>query len=289
MPFNFFGLPKQFSTLKNSAVVLLPVPFDETSTWLKGSDRGPDAIIEASHHLELYDRETNTEVYQKGIYTERPICAKGSESMIAEVYAKTATVIRQGKFVVAVGGEHSISIGAIRAHAAFYSNLAVLHLDAHTDLRDEYEGSKYNHACTVARIRETIDTVVSVGIRSMDSSEHEKLDEKLVFYADYVHESKDWIREVLAVLPEQVYVTIDLDVFDPGIMPSTGTPEPGGLDWYQVVTLLKAISEHRIITGFDVVELCPSDNKAPDFLSAKLIYKLLSYKFVGKRNLVPRL
>jgi agmatinase len=159
-----------------------------------------------------------------------------------------------------------------------------LHLDAHTDLRDEYEGSKYNHACTVARIREAIDTVVSVGIRSMDSSEHEKLDEKLVFYADYVRESKGWIRETVAALPKQVYVTIDLDVFDPGIMPSTGTPEPGGLDWYQVIMLLKAIARNRIITGFDVVELCPSDNKAPDFLAAKLIYKLLSYKFAEDLN-----
>jgi agmatinase len=258
---------------------LLPVPFDETSTWLKGSDKGPDAVIEASRHLELYDRETNTEVYRKGIFTERPIRTTGPESMISEVYKKTDTLIRQGKFVITVGGEHTVSIGAIRAHSAFYQNMAVLHLDAHADLRDEYEGSRYNHGCTVARIKETVDTVVSVGMRSMDSSEHEKIDEKLVFYADYVHEANDWIRETLAVLPQEVYVTIDLDVFDPGIMPSTGTPEPGGLDWYQVTRLLKALSIQKVITGFDVVELCPSDNKAPDFLAAKLIYKLLSYKF----------
>ena len=279
IPFNFCGLPEEFSALKNSAVVLLPVPFDETSTWLRGSDRGPDAIIEASRHLELYDGETNTEVYRKGICTAQTIRATGSESMISEVYATTTALLRQGKFVVAVGGEHSISIGAIRAHSVFYQNMAVLHLDAHADLRDEYEGSRFNHGCTVARIKETVDTVVSVGIRSMASSEREKIDEKLVFYADSVHESKDWVRDTLAVLPEQVYVTIDLDVFDPGIMPSTGTPEPGGLDWYQVIGLLKAVSRHRVITGFDIVELCPTDNKAPDFLAAKLIYKLLSYKF----------
>jgi agmatinase len=279
IPFNFCGLPAEFSDLKHSAVVLLPVPFDETSTWLKGADRGPDAIIEASRHLELYDRETNSEVYRKGIFTAQAIRATGSESMIAEVYATTTALLRQGKFVVAVGGEHSVSIGAIRAHSVFYQNMAVLHLDAHADLRDEYEGSRFNHGCTVARIKETVDTVVSVGIRSMASSEREKVDEKLVFYADSLHESKDWVRDTLAVLPEQVYVTIDLDVFDPGIMPSTGTPEPGGLDWYQVIGLLKAVSRHRVITGFDIVELCPSDNKAPDFLAAKLIYKLLSYKF----------
>jgi agmatinase len=280
IPFNFCGLPEQFCTFENSAVVLLPVPFDETSTWLKGADKGPEAIIEASRHLELYDRETNTEVYRKGICTEHALIATGSEPMITEVHAKTDELIRQGKFVVAVGGEHSISIGAISAHSAFYQDMAVLHLDAHADLRDEYEGSRYNHACTVTRIKETVDTVVSVGIRSMDSSEREKLDERLVLYADIVHENNDWITETLAVLPKHVYVTIDLDVFDPGIMPSTGTPEPGGLDWYQVIRLLKAVSKHRVITGFDVVELCPSDNKAPDFLAAKLIYKLLSYKFV---------
>ncbi len=278
-PFNFCGLPDQFSTLKNSAVVLLPVPFDETSTWLKGADRGPDAIIEASRHLELYDRETDTEVYRKGIYTAEAVRASGSASMIAEVYAKTDSLIHQGKFVVSLGGEHSISIGAIRAHAAFYQNMAVLHLDAHSDLRDEYEGSRYNHACTVARIKETADKVVSVGIRSMSLPEREEIDESLVFYADYIHESKDWISETLAVLPEHVYITIDLDVFDPGILPSTGTPEPGGLDWYQVIKLLKAVSQKCTITGFDIVELAPSDNKAPDFLAAKLIYKLLSYKF----------
>jgi len=279
IPFNFCGLPEEFSGLENSAVVLLPVPFDETSTWLKGADRGPDAIIEASRHLELYDRETNTEVYRNGICTAQAIRATGSESMIAEVYATTTALLNQGKFVVTVGGEHSVSIGAIRAHSVFYQNMAVLHLDAHADLRDEYDGSRFNHACTVARIKETVGTVVSVGIRSMASSEREKIDEKLVFYADSLHESKDWIRDTLAALPEKVYVTIDLDVFDPGIMPSTGTPEPGGLDWYQVIRLLKEVSKHRAITGFDIVELCPSDNKAPDFLAAKLIYKLLSYKF----------
>lgn len=280
VPCNFCGLPEQFSSHSNAAAVILPVPFDETSTWLKGADRGPDAIIEASRHLELYDRETDSEVYRKGICTEPAIQAKGSESMIAAVHAKTAALLQQGKFVVALGGEHSISIGSVRAHAAFYQDMGVLQLDAHTDLRDDYEGSRFNHGCTIARIKEIADTVVSVGIRSMDSSERAHINENLVFYADYVHESKDWISKTLAVLPRHVYVTIDLDVFDPGIMPSTGTPEPGGLDWYQVIKLLKAVSHQRIITGFDVVELCPSENKAPDFLAAKLIYKLLSYKFI---------
>lgn len=280
VPFNFCGLPEQYSSFNNSAVVVLPVPFDETSTWLKGADKGPDAVIEASRHLELYDRETDSEVYKKGICTGRAVCATGAEKMVSEVRQQTASLIREGKFVVTVGGEHSISIGAAAAHAASYQDMGILHLDAHADMRDEYEGSRYNHACTVARLKETVDRVVSVGIRSMDISEREKADESTVFYADYIHMSEDWIAEAVELLPERVYITIDLDVFDPGIMPSTGTPEPGGLDWYQVVGLLKAVSERRTIVGFDVSELCPSDNKAPDFLAAKLIYKLLSYKFV---------
>lgn len=280
IPFNYCGLPDEFSTFDSSAIVVLPVPFDETSTWLKGADRGPDAIIEASRHLELYDHETDTEVYKKGIFTASAIRATGPETMIEDVHAKTSELIRLGKFVVTVGGEHSISVGTSRAHSDFCPEMAVLHLDAHTDLRDEYEGSKYNHACTAARIKEAVDTVVAVGIRSMDISERNKIDERLIFYADYIHESKDWINEILAVLPENVYITIDLDAFDPGIMPSTGTPEPGGLNWYQVIRLLRAVSKEKKITGFDVVELCPSAaNRAPDFLAAKLIYKLLSYRF----------
>lgn len=279
IPFNYCGLPEEFSTFDSSAIVVLPVPFDETSTWLKGADRGPDAIIEASRHLELYDHETDTEVYKKGIFTASAIRATGPETMIEDVHAKTSELIRLGKFVVTVGGEHSISVGTSRAHSDFCPEMAVLHLDAHTDLRDEYEGSKYNHACTAARIKETVDTVVAVGIRSMDISERNKIDERLIFYADYIHESKDWINEILAVLPENVYITIDLDAFDPGIMPSTGTPEPGGLNWYQVIRLLRAVSKEKKITGFDVVELCPSANRSPDFLAAKLIYKLLSYRF----------
>lgn len=282
-PFNFCGLTEQFTAFEKSAIVLLPVLFDETTTWLKGSDRGPDAIIEASRNLELYDIETDSEVYRNGIHTGHPIRATGSEAMIVKVEAKTSELIRLGKFVVTLGGEHSVSIGAIRAHAAFYKGMAVLHLDAHTDMRDEYEGNRYSHACTVARIKESVQTVVSVGIRSMDSSEREKIDEKMVFYAARIHESDDWITETVALLPGQVYITIDLDVFDPGIMPSIGTPEPGGMDWYQVIRLLKAVSDNRMITGFDVVELCPTDNKTPDFMAAKLIYKLLSYRFPSQK------
>jgi agmatinase len=179
---------------------------------------------------------------------------------------------------VVVGGEHSVSVGAVQAHVDRYPGLSVLQLDAHADLRDEYEGSKYNHACVMARIRELC-PIVQVGIRSMDISEKPALAENRVFFAHAIHGSLTWIDQVVAGLTERVYLTIDLDAFDPSIMPSTGTPEPGGLGWYEVLTLLKTVCRRRTVVGFDVVELCPVEtNWAPDFLAAKLIYKILSYR-----------
>jgi len=178
-----------------------------------------------------------------------------------------------------VGGEHSVSIGSVRAHVANDADITVMQLDAHCDLRDEYEGSKYNHACVMARITELC-PILQVGIRSMDSSEKEALDKNRVVFAEDVCGDKAWIEKAVSKLSDKVYVTIDLDVFDPSIMPSTGTPEPGGLLWYDVLGLLRAVFEKKNVVGFDVVELCPDErNKAPDFLAAKLIYKLLSYKF----------
>jgi agmatinase len=159
--------------------------------------------------------------------------------------------------------------------------MSVLQLDAHSDLRDEYEGSKLNHACVMARIKEVC-PIVQVGIRSMDVSERPSVDPDRVFFAKDIHDTTDWVEHVIARLTGQVYVTIDLDVFDPSIMPSTGTPEPGGLLWYDVVTLLKEVCQHKTVVGFDVVELCPIENNwAADFLAAKLIYQVLSYNFRG--------
>ncbi|MHC4314719.1 MAG: agmatinase, partial [Planctomycetota bacterium] len=187
--------------------------------------------------------------------------------------------IEDEKFVVLIGGEHSISIGSVKAHAQNHKDLTVLQLDAHSDLRDEYNGSKYSHACVMARITEFC-PFLQVGIRSMDSSEKERMDNNRVFLAKDILNDKNWIKKIISKLSKTTYITIDLDVFDPSIIPSTGTPEPGGLSWYDVLSLLKAVSENTNIVGFDVVELCPDNrNKAPNFLAAKLIYKLLSYKF----------
>ena len=279
---NFGYLPEEYSDPENAEIVIIPVAYDGTSTWIKGADKGPTAIIEASANMELYDIETDSEVYRKGIYTEDTITREiTTTEMINSVNGTVQYYLEKNKFTVVIGGEHSVSIGSIKAHAEHYANLTVLQLDAHADLREEYNGSIYNHACVTARIKEFC-PVVQVGIRSMDSTEKESMDKNRTFFAEDIHNNTDWIKKVISILSDNVYITIDLDVFDPSIMPSTGTPEPGGLLWYDVLALLKAVSYKNNVVGFDVVELCPDDrNKAPDFMAAKLIYKLLSYKFGG--------
>lgn len=280
---NFGGLPPQYSELANSKVVLVPVPYDGTSTWIKGADKGPEAIIRASANMEVYDIETDSQVYQQGIFTDAPVAggASSPEQMVEAVRGKVQGHLANGKFVVVVGGEHSVSIGAIQAHVHQFPGISVLQLDAHSDLRQEYEGSRNNHACVMARAREMC-PIVQVGIRSMDISETKGLQRDRIFFAEDIHDSTAWIDQVVAKLAEQVYITIDLDVFDPSIMPSTGTPEPGGLRWYDVLALMRAVCSRKKVVGLDVVEMCPVANQwAPDFLAAKLIYKILSYKFLA--------
>lgn len=277
---NFGALPGRYSGLGDSAAVILPVPYDRTSTWIKGADRGPEALIEASANMEFYDIETESEPCIRGIYTDAPVeCRCGPEEMAARVRKRLAALLDMEKFVVIAGGEHSVSIGAIEEHAARNKNLSVLQLDAHSDLREEWEGSAFNHACVMARAREKC-KIVQVGIRSMDIDERKNADERNIFFAHDIHGSSSWYGRAVSRLGKEVYVTIDLDVFDPSIMPSTGTPEPGGLGWYQVLAFLMEVFSKRNVVGLDVVELCPnSSNKAPDFLAAKLIYKLLAYKY----------
>ncbi len=272
--------PKNYTDLKSAKIVILPVPYDGTSTWIKGADLGPKAIFEASAKMELYDIETDSEVYRQGIFTLRPIAEKGSpEKMVNQVKTEVAKHIKAGKFMVLVGGEHSVSIGSIQAQAERHKNLSVLQLDAHADLRDEYYGSKYNHGCVMARVKE-ICPIVQVGIRSLDISEKKKFDPKRMFFAETIKDSKNWQDQAIAKLTDKVYLTIDIDVFDPSILPSTGTPEPGGLGWYEVLSFIKKVNQKKNIVAFDVVELCPNTKeKSSDFLAAKLIYKILSYKY----------
>jgi agmatinase len=277
---HFGAIPAEYAEEEAARIVVLPVPYDETSTWMKGADRGPQAIIDASANMELFDIETGSEVFRRGIFTAAAVTATASpQAMVDAVRARVGGYLDQDKFVVVIGGEHSVSVGSIQAHAARQPGMAVLQLDAHADLREEYEGSRFNHACVMARVRE-ICPVVQVGIRSMDRSEQPNLTSGSIFWAHDIAATPDWIEAVLARLPATCYVTIDLDVFDPAIMPSTGTPEPGGLFWYDVTRLLQALNRRSRVVGFDVVELCPSEaNRAPDFLAAKLIYRFLSCCF----------
>lgn len=280
-PDNFCGLPAKYSNYRDSRIAVLPVPFDKTCSWLKGTSKGPRAIINASRNMELYDIETDSEAYKKGIHTVKAVTADTPKKMIAAVYKETKRLVKDEKFVVTLGGEHSISLGSIMAHVELFDNISILHLDAHSDRRDTYEGERYSHACVIARAGEVSDNIVSVGIRSMDSSELKNIDRRRIFYASDIYGRRDWIGKAVRMLSDNVYITIDIDVLDPSIMPSTGTPEPGGMGWYEVLELLEKVSMKKRIVGFDVVEFLPSENKAPDFLTAKLIYKLLSFIFLN--------
>jgi len=249
---------------------------------MKGADKGPEAIIRASGNMELYDLETDSQVHQEGIFTDEPVdSGPDVGTMVKAVERRVSHHLAGDKFVVVLGGEHSVSVGTVQAHARKYPGMTVLQLDAHSDLRSEYEGSRYNHACVMARVKE-ICPIVQVGIRSMDISEKPARDRKRVFLAEDIHSGNAGVDDIMGMLTDQVYITIDLDVFDPSIMPSTGTPEPGGLLWYDVLDLLQRVCCRSTVVGFDVVELCPVEtNWGPDFMAAKLIYKLLTYRFRG--------
>jgi agmatinase len=277
----FGDLPQRYCAYQSAKIVILPAPFDATSTWIKGADKGPAAIIEASANMETYDIETNSEVYKQGIFTDKPTKEKKSpEKMVAELRTRVLKHIKNKKYVVTLGGEHSIGAATIQAHVESFKNVSVLQFDAHADLREEYHGTKYNHACVMARARE-IAPIVQVGIRSADISERTSIQKKNnVFLAQDIYDNKKWFGKCLNKLTKNVYLTIDLDVFDPAILPSTGTPEPGGLGWYQALDFLKLLMKQKNVVGFDIVELCPSaGNRAPDFIAAKIIYQILSYRF----------
>lgn len=283
--FGYGNLPDEFQQEDTAKIIIVPVAYDDTSTWIKGADRGPAALIEASANMELYDIETDSEVYKKGIYTTAALQGfPDPDQMVHAVKETVDRYITQNKFVAVLGGEHSVSIGAIQAHVERFQNCSVLQLDAHTDLRDSYEGSKFNHACVMARTQE-ICPIVQVGIRSMDSSELQLVEKNRVIFAEQMQGHSDWIAAIPPLLTDNVYITLDLDVFDSSIMPSTGTPEPGGLGWYDALNILKQVAKTKNIIGLDMVELCPNEqNKAPDFLAAKLLYKIVTYKYTWGKH-----
>lgn len=277
---NYAGIEDEFADYDQAKIVIIPVPYDGTSTWQKGSDKGPDAFFHASENMELYDIETDSEVFDEGVAIVDAVTEDSSpEAMTEAVYQATRKEIENGKFVTLFGGEHSISIGTIRAHAQVYENLTVVQIDAHADLRPEYHGSTSNHACAVYEASKTTN-LIQVGIRSMDISEKEHMNMNQTYFAHEIQTNTNWMKEALGQMTKDVYITIDLDAFDPSIMPSTGTPEPGGLGYYEVLDFLRDIFRQKNVVGFDLVELCPNpDEKSSDFLAAKLYYKMLSYKF----------
>ena len=277
---NFGDFPAEYCKKENAQIVILPVPYDRTSTWIKGADRGPEAIIKASANLEFYDIETDYQVYKKGVYTSAPVEEDSTpEKMVEAVEEEIHKLLGENKFVVTVGGNHSVSIGAFNAFSRNVENLTIIQFDAHSDLRQSYEGSPLNHACVMARAKE-VSPVIQIGIRSMCAEEKFYIEENRIFYAHDMPPFQTLTKQLSKILTDNVYITIDLDVFDPSLMPTTGTPEPGGLQYLQIMEILRFINERSNITGFDVVELCPSEhNKTPDFVAAKLIYQLLSMKF----------
>lgn len=279
----FAGIDDQYAKPEQAKIVLIPVPYDGTSTWQKGADKGPEAFLNASENMELYDVETESEVYKQGIYLADAVIENASpEAMVEAVHQITKAYIKKNKFVTTIGGEHSIAIGAIRAFNECFDNLTVLQIDAHADLRKKYQGSKYNHACALYEASQTTN-LIQVGIRSMDVMETSIIDPEKTYFAHTMAEDTSWMDAAIDQMTDNVYITFDLDALDPSIMPATGTPEPGGLLWYETLEFLRLVFEEKNVVGFDIAELRPIPNeKSSDFLAAKLYYKMLTYKFVNQ-------
>lgn len=285
-PHNFGGLPDEHSTYETSRAVIFPVPLERTTTYEHGTRNGPEAIIEASRNMELYDDELEVEPYKEiGIHTLPPIDTMDGtlDEVITELFTAELALLDDEKFPVALGGEHSLTPPLVSAVAKKYKDLSVLQIDAHADLRDEYQGNSASHACAMRRVVEVC-PAVQVGIRSLSVEEAQaipRLRTKVYWARDIFRAPmKSWIAKVLADLSPRVYLTIDLDGFDPSLVPATGTPEPGGLDWQQVTSLIRAVADHKKIVGMDVVELLPQPgDHASAFLAAKLVYKCLGYIF----------
>ena len=277
---NFAGIEDKYCNKETASVLLQPILYDGTCTWGKGADKALEAFLDAAENMELYDIETDSEVYKKGIYLKDAISENQSpEAVYNKVYQTTKELLNTNQFLTFLGGEHSISIGIIKAFYEKYKELTVLQLDAHADLRESYNGSSYNHACALYDARKNTN-LIQVGVRSMDASEKALIQKEKCFFAHQMHQNNQWMNDSIEQMSDNVYITLDVDVMDPSIMPSTGTPEPGGLDWYTLTQYLKKVFKNKNVVGFDIVELAPNPhNKAPDFLVAKLYYKMLSYQF----------
>ncbi len=285
------GLDPKETTLERSRIVMIPVPYDRTASYQKGTAEGPRALIEASTHMELYDDELHCEPHTVGIHTTAPVSGNDDppEVMVKKVEEATARYLEMGKMPVVLGGEHSVSVGAIRACHRKYPKLSVVQLDAHGDLRDSFEGSIYNHACVMHRVVDDGIPTVQVGIRSLSREEVDLIRQRrlsAISAWEFIR-SPGTALQAVDRLTDAIYVTIDVDYFDPAIMPGTGTPEPGGPGWYDTLAFLRELCRRKKVIGFDVTELRPmEDDKSSDFLAAKLVYKVIAYRFFadGRRT-----
>src|SRR5215203_1604451 len=285
-PLAYGGALPETRSFDQSRVVILPVPVDRTTSYGGGTRNGPHEILQASSHMELWDDEVGADVHGIGLFTlpEMELPFGELEPLMAEIQRVAAEVLARDKFLVTIGGEHSITPPLVAAAAAKHRGLHVLQIDAHADLRETYMGTPHNHACAMWGSLKHAE-LTQVGIRSMSTEEAAAVRglNTTVFYDHDMRRDPDWISRVVASLGDPVYISIDVDGFDPAIMPATGTPEPGGLSWYEMLALLRATISSRNVIACDVVELSPIPGMhAPNFLCAKLIYKILTYKFAGK-------
>lgn len=282
----FLGIEGEYKDYNKSSVAILPFPYEGGVSYGKGTAAAPDAIIEASGYLELYDEVLDAEPYRVGIATVKPPdTGKTHQEMFYSIYSNTHDLIGDDKFVVAIGGDHSISSGFFKALKEKYSEAGVIQLDAHADLRDSYEGSHLSHASVMARIREMTTDTLQIGIRSMSAEEAEQIKKEKISLCtmDRFRKGTFELESALDKLPETVFITLDVDCFDWSVIRSTGTPEPGGFLWDEALTLLEKIFQKKNIVAFDVVELSysPHDPNSP-FAAAKLIYKMLGFKYKGR-------
>jgi agmatinase len=279
----FLGTTPTAPSFESARVIMLPVPLDRTTSYVAGTRNGPHEILVASSHMELWDEETGTDVHGIGICTlpEMEFPFADIADAMREIRRVAAEIVGQGKFLFTLGGEHSITGPIVAAMAAAHPNLSVLQIDAHADLRDTFMGTPHNHACAMRRVLEHA-SATQVGIRSLSPEEAAAIPSlpTTIFYDYSMRRDPDWMDRVVDSLGDEVYITIDCDGLDPAIMPAVGTPEPGGLSWYELLALLRKVIESRRVVGCDLVELCPMPgNVAPSFLCAKLAYKILSYRF----------
>lgn len=295
LPFNFGGIDDAgLSSRESARVLVLPVAYEGTVSYGTGTAQGAHAIIDASRNMELYDEETDTEIYQLGIHTLPALEAEDTpEATLNNLYERVRELLaapQADKFIVTIGGEHSITAPVVRAYKERYENLSVLQIDAHADLRETYDGTPYSHACVMRRITDDMKIpAVQCGIRSLSADEARAIKDlpTHIYWAKDTVGRDGWQEEAISHLTENVFLTIDVDGFDSSIMPHTGTPEPGGFTWYEVTKLIRTLAASRRIVGFDIVEYAPTEGgSASAFLCAKLIYKTLSYIFKGQTDTV---